>query len=483
MNEAGSSLSLSVSVTKCCVAALFLMLCSSTALAQAPREFIRGVDVSHLDRLEEHGAVFRDAGVAGDALVILQNHGVNWVRLRLWHSPAEGYNGLERTVRLAERVKAAGMGFLLDIHYSDTWADPSKQFKPAAWQNASCNQLLPSARPECLRKEFEALRDSVRAYTGYVLARFQAAGASPDMVQVGNEITSGMLWNTGRVGGNYNGQWSQFAELLKAGIEAVRAAGDSIEVMIHIDRGGRYFDSEWFFDNLTAQGVDFDGIGLSFYPWWHGRLTAVDSTLKGLARRYQKDIVIVEAAYPWTLQWGDNENNIVGLEEHLHPGYPATVQGQKSFLEDLFAIIRDTPDDRGRGLVYWEPAHIPVPGFGSPWENLALFNFQGNLLASADAFAPASDVAAHDEEAAASTKVSAFPNPFGTSTRIQYVTDKTLLVELRVYDALGRLVHGPLAATGSHEFVLATGDLAPGLYLYRITAEAGPAAVGLLIRR
>ena len=467
MNEAASSLLLAASVRKCGAAAFFLMLCSSSALAQAPHGFIRGVDVSHLDRVEEHGAVFRDNGVAGDALVILQNHGVNWVRLRLWHLPADGYNGLERTVRLAERVKAAGMGFLLDIHYSDTWADPGRQTKPAAWQNAS----------------FEALRDSVRAYTGYVLARFQAAGALPDMVQVGNEITSGMLWNTGRVGGNYNGQWSQFAELLKAGVEAVRAAGDSIEVMIHIDRGGRYSDSEWFFDNLAAQGVEFDVIGLSYYPWWHGKLTAVDYNLKGLARRYQKDIVIVEAAYPWTLQWADNENNIVGLEEHLHPGYPATVQGQRSFLEDLFAIVRDTPDGRGRGLVYWEPAHIPVQGFGSPWENLALFNFQGNLLASADAFAPASDVAAHDEEAAASTEVSVFPNPFGTSTLIQYVTDKTLLVELRVYDALGRLVHGPLAATGSHEFVLATGDLAPGLYLYRITPEVGPAAVGLLIRR
>ena len=168
--------------------------------------------------------------------------------------------------------------------------------------------------------------------------------------------------------------------------------------MIHIDRGGDVGGATWFFDRLAAQGVDFDVIGLSYYPWWHGTLDDVDATVDSLARRYGKDIIIVETAYPWTLDWHDDTHNLVGLPEQLLPGYPATVDGQRAFLADLIDIVAAAPGGRGRGLFYWAPECISVQGMGSPWENLALFDFNGDLLPSVSAFEPASERASEPYE-------------------------------------------------------------------------------------
>ncbi len=358
--------------TRLRISAIFTLACIALAGRGFAQDVIRGADVSHLNRLESHYATFTDNGAENDALTILHNHGVNWIRLRLWHTPATGYNNLPRTIQMAKRIRELGMSFLLDIHYSDTWADPGRQTKPAAWSNL----------------EFDVLADSVRAYTDYVVSSLKEEGATPQMVQVGNEIRPGMLWPDGRVGGSYDHQWPQLAELLNAGIEGLRAAtteDDSVEVMIHIHSGGDVSGSRWFYDNLAAHGVDFDVIGLSFYPWWHGELSDLEANVNALAARYDKDIVVVETAYPWTLGWGDNENNIVGLPGHLHTGFPASVDGQRRFIDSLYAVLQRAPDGRGRGVVYWEPTHIPAPGFGSPWENLALFDFEGELLASANA--------------------------------------------------------------------------------------------------
>jgi arabinogalactan endo-1,4-beta-galactosidase len=211
------------------------------------------------------------------------------------------------------------------------------------------------------------------------------------MVQIGNEITCGMLWNDGRVCERFDTptQWDRLAELVESAIRGVNdgiGPKDSIKIIIHIDRGADSTGSRWFFDNLRAQGVDFDVIGLSYYPWWHGTLDEVSSNLNALVQRYDKDVMIVETAYPWTLAWFDDTHNIVGLSEHLLPGYPASVDGQRRFLIDLMGIVRTAPNGRGMGVFYWSPEYISAPTLGSPVENVTLFDFAGNLLNSIAAF-------------------------------------------------------------------------------------------------
>ena len=353
-----------------------LTLCPIVLRAQPPADtFIRGADGSFTPQIEGLGGKYRLNGVEKDALDILKGNGANWIRLRLWHTPANGYCGLASTLAYATRVKAKGLKFLLDVHYSDWWADPGKQNKPAAWAGLS----------------YAALKDSVFAYTRDVVAAMKHQGTLPDMIQTGNEITSGMLWNDGRVGGSYDTpqQWANFGGLLKEAIRgAVEAAADTtMKIMIHIDRGGDNAGARWFFDNLKAQGVPFDVIGLSYYPWWHGTLTQLTNNLNDLATRYGKDIVLAETAYPWTTQsLNDGMGNIAVDAAKLPAGYPKSPQGQKAFLAAITGILKATPNHRGAGRIYWEPAYISVPPIGSAWEHLTTFDFAGNGLPALKSF-------------------------------------------------------------------------------------------------
>jgi arabinogalactan endo-1,4-beta-galactosidase len=341
------------------------------SLSQAS-SFIRGADISFLQQEEAGKAVFKDSGMVKDAVQIFADHGMNWARLRIWVHPADSVNGLVRTLAMATRIKSAGMKLLLDFHYSDWWADPGKQNKPAAWSS------LP----------FPALEDSVYQYSFDVITALKNQNTLPDMVQPGNEISCGMLWPDGYVCGDSDkpSQWSNLAALLNAGIRGTRDAAhaDSIRIMIHSDRGGDSSGAIWFFDHLTAEGVPFDVIGLSYYPWWQGTLDKLACNLNALSSRYHKDLVVVETAYPWTLGWNDSESNIVGDSSQLHPGYPATPGGQNRFLYALFNTVRHA--ERGIGVFYWEPDWISAPGFSSGGENLALFDFNGNALPGISAF-------------------------------------------------------------------------------------------------
>jgi arabinogalactan endo-1,4-beta-galactosidase len=163
-----------------------------------------------------------------------------------------------------------------------------------------------------------------------------------------------------------------------------------VEIMIHLDRGGDAEGAVRFLDRLLAQGVAFDLIGLSYYPWWHGTLDDLRHTLNTLAARYGKPLIVVETAYPWTLGWYDDTRNLVGLESQLHPGFPATVSGQGRFLAELVRVVRETRSGLGRGVYYWSPEAIPVSGAGSAMENLALFDPRGELLESIVAWERAS---------------------------------------------------------------------------------------------
>jgi arabinogalactan endo-1,4-beta-galactosidase len=359
----------------------------SAAQAGAPAKndagglpFLKGGDVSLLAKIEGLGGVFRDSGKPQDALAIFKRHGANAMRLRLFHSPnGKGpvCNDLAYTLKLARRIKAAGLALMLDLHYSDTWADPGHQSKPAAWKD-----LAP-----------DRLEAAVFEYTRDVVAAHKREDALPDIVQIGNEITPGMLWDTGRVGGKFDapGQWRQLAALLRSGVRGVReaaGAADACRTLIHIDRGGDEGGTRWLFDHLADEKVEFDLIGLSAYPWWHGSLDDLRANLAATARRYKKDIIVVETGYPWTTKNFDETGNVFGGDPaKLKAPYPVTPEGQKAFLSELLKIVRQTPDGRGKGVLWWAPEWIPAKNLPSPWENIALFDPEGNALPALAALA------------------------------------------------------------------------------------------------
>lgn len=265
---------------------------SAPGPAEAPPLLpIMGADISSLGPVEAAGATFQDRGQVGDAIAIFRANGHNTFRLRLFVDPSQTgveVNDLDYTIALANRIKASGAKFLLDLHYSDTWADPGHQTQPAAWAQLA----------------FDSLEHRVESYTSEVVGALRVAGAAPDIVQVGNEIDGGMLWPLGQVGGSSDTpeQWDRLTRLLKAGIRGVKAGlspGDPVRIMLHYSQGGSASGTAWFFDHIEAYGVPYDLIGLSYYPWWHGSIAGLEANLETTALRYDRDILLTELSYPW----------------------------------------------------------------------------------------------------------------------------------------------------------------------------------------
>lgn len=443
-------------------AILISIMLTSQLLAQDYRtesELIKGVDISTLLEIEDYGGIFKENGNPKDALEIFKDHGINYIRLRIWHTPNSGYCNLSKTLLMASRIKNLGLKLLLDIHYSDTWADPGHQAKPVAWENLS----------------FQSLKDSVYQYTKNVITAFKNQNTLPDIVQIGNEIICGMLWNDGRVCDQFNTaqQWEQLGDLINEGIRGVNESidpSDTVKIMIHIDRGGDNNGSQWFFDHLLAQNVDFDIIGLSYYPWWQGTLNDLELNVNDLAQRYDKEIIIVETAYPWTLDWYDNTNNIVGEPGQLHQGYPATVEGQTNFLNDLFNLVMDIPDKKGIGLFYWAPEWISVPALGSPWENVTLFNFTGDLLSSISVFdSTTTSIQIQNGQSYSFRLYQNYPNPFNSNTIIGFEIADESFITLKIHDILGNEVAtlvNEVRTAGSYEHEFDADFLPSGIYFY-----------------
>ncbi|MGD9636155.1 MAG: arabinogalactan endo-beta-1,4-galactanase [Pirellulales bacterium] len=317
-------------------------------------DYAVGADLSFLADVESQGKVFKDRGEAKPGLAIFRDHGYNWIRLRLFHSPTDLPNDLDYTIALAKAAKERGYKFLLNYHYSDTWADPEKQFIPRAWRDFNHDELQQAV--------FEYTRDS--------LAAFRDAGAMPDMVQIGNEVIGGMLWPDGKLPRN----WANFSDLVKAGVRGVDAAivdreGRQIaqrpRIMIHIDRGGDRGATEHFLNQCRKYGIEYDVIGQSYYPWWHGSLDNLSDNLAFMASEYDKDIILVEVAYNW--RRGEYRDK---------PGpFPETPAGQRQFLAEVDAIVRATPGGHGKGIFWWEPAVAPGPIAGR-----GMFDDDGNAL-------------------------------------------------------------------------------------------------------
>jgi len=340
------------------------------ACAARGGEFMAGADFSHLGFFEDRGIVYQDAGQPQDAFDILKRHGLTCVRLRLFTSsaaqaqanPYNYTNNLEYTLPLAVRARNAGLQLLLNFHYSDTWADPGKQAKPAAWTNLAT---------------FDALERQLYDYNSNTIATFKAAGAMPEYVQVGNEIIGGMLWPDGRVGGSYDtpAQWSQLGRLIKAAIRGIRDAAGANQpgIMIHIDRGGDWSGTRWFFDNLRQQQVEFDMIGESYYPWWHGSPEALRLCLTNATQRYGKPVIVVETAFPWT-----NSANIYGI--------PATPEGQVAYVIELAKIVKGLPASNGLGIFWWGAEYVNLPGAAlAGFDRRSFFDYEGNTLSVARA--------------------------------------------------------------------------------------------------
>lgn len=300
-----------------------------TGARVAAADYALGVDLSFLKEAEDKGTAFKDGGEAKPGLQIFKEHGYGWVRLRLFHTPTRLPNNLEYTITSAQAAKKLGFKFLLDFHYSDTWADPQKQTLPKAWEGKSHTELVAA----------------VRDYTRDSIAAFRDAGVPPDMVQIGNEVRPGMLWPDGKVPEH----WENFSELLQAGIKGVEAGcgtNTPPRIMIHFDQGANRRSAKYFFDKLNSFDVTYDVIGLSYYPWWHGSLLDLRENLDFLAKEYRKDIVLVEVAYCWR-----------PTEYKNKPApFPETPAGQRDFLDEVSRIVLATPEHRGIGIFWWEPA-------------------------------------------------------------------------------------------------------------------------------
>ena len=361
--------------------------------------FDLGMDFSTLEETEALGGVFRQDGKAGDLVEILAKNGVNAARLRLWVNPhsASGapYGGgtcdLPLVIRLARRAKRAGMRFLLDLHYSDFWCDPGRQLPPKGWETLTLAQL--------------SMR--VYDYTRDVLAALEREGLSPDMVQVGNEITNGMLWPQGRLSdpkpGHARDGFDALSWLVNAGCRAVREHS-SARVMLHLERSGDNAVWREWFDRLIARGADFDVIGASYYPYWHGNFEALRFNLNDMIARYGKDVMIVETAYAFTSEHFDptqaGANLVINDSLKCYDGsdapYPLSMEGQRQFTKELLNLVASLDGGHGTGVYYWEPAWLPLRGStwasfaardymgerdkpgGNEWANQCIFDYEGN---------------------------------------------------------------------------------------------------------
>jgi arabinogalactan endo-1,4-beta-galactosidase len=327
-----------------------------------------GGDVSEIPEVEASGGKYFYHGVEKDPFEIMKAAGWNLVRFRIWNNPKEGWCDKDHTLALAKRAAAHGLKISLDFHYSDWWADPGKQNKPAEWKSLS----------------FPDLQKAVYEYTSDVVRSMVKQGTPPYMVQVGNEILGGMLWPEGKVDSDKPEQWDKLAKLLNAGFRGVRDDNrrHKILTMIHLDRGGDNKTAVWWFDHILKQKVQFDTIGLSYYPWWHGSLEAFQSNLTDLSIRYKKDLYVVEIAYPWFRDMAPGPHVYNG--ERTESGFAQTPEGQARFLSRVLDIIRSVPGGRGKGLLYWAPTWISTPKQHSPYANLAVFDEKGMALPAVD---------------------------------------------------------------------------------------------------
>lgn len=361
--------------------------------------YVKGMDLSTLLELERLGAKYYDGGEERDILDIMKDYDVDTIRLRIWNDPwgkdhesyGAGENDVPTTLEIAKRVSEKGLGVLMNFHYSDFWADPGKQIKPKAWEGMTVEELT----------------QAVYDFTFDTMELFKKEGVNITMVQVGNELSNGLLWPEGKIDVDAGvGEYDNIAAFVSAGIRAVRKSNPDIPVMLHLDNGGNNELYRRWFDNYVARGEDFDLIGLSYYPFWHGTMDQLINNMNDMAERYHKDLIIAEVSMGYTMEdykayekLSDSERKGYATKPSLVEKieFPMTKEGQADFMRTLLARLETVAEHRARGFFWWEPAWIPVPGSGwatpaslkymkdpgpcgNEWANQALFDYDGNVL-------------------------------------------------------------------------------------------------------
>lgn len=339
---------------------LLLSACGDDKSDAIPEKFtFKAADLSFLPDMESRAVIlYNQKGQAEDMLTTLKNAGLNTVRIRLWYHPSDANSGFEQVKAFAAKVRSRGLKVWLTVHYSDTWADPGQQQPPEAWKNLG----------------LEALSDSVYAYTSRVIT-----GISPDFIQIGNEINHGMLWPTGNAAYPEN-----LKQLLRFGAKAVRDHDKNCKIMIHYAGTD---NAEKFFGDIAE--TDFDIIGISYYPNWHGKdLGKLETELKNLAILFQKPVMIAETSYPFTFEWNDWTNNVIGGADQILPQIPASEEGQLAFMNEIKRISNSSL--QLIGFAYWGGEWISYKGAqatnGSPWENQAFYNFNNRVLPAIEVY-------------------------------------------------------------------------------------------------
>jgi len=320
---------------------------------EANNSFIRSCDLSFLPQVRLSSINCKNAqGLSEDMLTTLKNAGMNTVRLRIWNQPLDGHSGFEEVKKLSKEIKNLGLKVWLTVHYSDTWADPGAQTKPQNWKQSTYGQL----------------KDSVYAYTQKIMQEID-----PDLIQIGNEINNGLLWPEG----SYNNLY-QMAGLISSGIKAVRDHSNKTKIVLHY--AGHQHALPFF---LSLPFFDYDIIGLSYYPFWHGKnLDSLSLNIIQLGNEIQKDVLIAETSYPFSFGWNDYTNNVIGSTDQILANYPASPQGQKNYLMQIKKIMSTAP--RGIGYSYWGGEWISFKGNtakdGSSYENQAMWDFNSQSL-------------------------------------------------------------------------------------------------------
>lgn len=350
---------------------------ASDDLPSAEPHFYKGMDLSFQSELDAYELDYKDEnGNTINLLDYVSENGTNLVRLKLWHTPENGQNSLSDVKAYALKIKNRQMDFLLDFHYSDTWTDPGAQTPPQAWQDM----------------DFEQIKMAVYEYTKSVVAELKAQNTLPKIIQIGNETDSGFLWNHGKVWNDHNDNWSNYASLVKQAIKGIKEmdATPSIQIMLHHSSVEKAI---YFFDELKPYDIEYDIIGLSYYPQFQTKdLNLVKTKLNSLATTFNKAILMVEVAYPFTLEWNDHVTNFIGDSSQILSEFPATPAGQKAFFEWLVTTIKSIPNQKGIGFCYWAPDWVAFSGNentstnGSAWENQCMFDFDHQALPVFDVF-------------------------------------------------------------------------------------------------
>lgn len=362
---------------------------------------ILGIDVStYLDELE-HGAKYYSGETQIDPLDAFRANGVEYMRIRVWNDPY-GSNGepylagccnIDAYIRLGQLAKSKGYRLLLDFHYSDFWADPGKQMIPKAW----------------LGYDIDQMSEAVFSFTKDCLTKATQAGVAPDLIQVGNEITNGILWPVGKLEINgERGNYPNFCRLVAAGCRACREVTPDAKLVLHLERSNDQAVYQEFFTEMEKTGIDYDVIGASYYPYWHGTPKELFDNLRQ-CRRFGKKIMVMELGYGFTTQpyllQGEAKRLVIDAERAYIPGfseqYPLTPEGQASFVRDFMALARESGID---GVFYWEPLWLPGEGIcwaseagqayiheegkstSNEWANQCLFDYFGKKLSAFDEF-------------------------------------------------------------------------------------------------